>query len=146
MSCSPEQVKLVSQSSGKESRRRPARSAIQQGHLACLKDEIARSGGCWDAAKHDAKNKLLTRQIGRFPDFAVDTAGWHCLNTIFMVNLRGGQPDTRYVLGILNSKLIHALWLDRFYDQRRTFPKIKGTYLKQLPIWRINFLVPADKA
>jgi len=92
-----------------------------------------------------SKNKLLTRQIGRFPDFAVDTAGWHCLNTIFMVNLRGGQPDTRYVLGILNSKLIHALWLDRFYDQRRTFPKIKGTYPKRLPIWRINFSVPADK-
>jgi hypothetical protein len=37
-------------------------------------------------------------------------------------------------LGILNSKLLRALWIGRFYDQRQTFPKIKGTYSKQLPI------------
>jgi len=29
----------------------------------------------------------------------------------------------------LNSRVIKAFWLDRFYDQRQTFPKIKGTYL-----------------
>ena len=26
------------------------------------------------------------------------------------------------------------LWVSRFYDQRTTFPKIKGTYLKLLPV------------
>jgi hypothetical protein len=30
--------------------------------------------------------------------------------------------------------LLRAFWLQHFYDQRRTFPKIKGTYLKELPI------------
>ena len=39
---------------------------------------------------------------------------------------------------MLNSILLRALWLERFYDQRRTFPKIKGTYLKELPIPAIN--------
>jgi len=122
------------------------RYSLRWGRLACLNSEMARCGGCWDGAKHDAKNKLVTRQIGRWPDFALDTAGWHCLNTMFMVNLRDVKPDPRYVLGILNSKLTHALWLDRFYDQRRTFPKIKGTYLKLLPIRRVDFSVPAEKA
>jgi len=119
---------------------------LRWGNLACLNDDVARSGGCWDAAKHEAKNKLVTRQIGRFPDFALDTAGWHCLNTMFMVNLRDAQLNPHYVLGILNSKLMHALWLDRFFDQRRTFPKIKGTYLKQLPIWNIDSSNSADKS
>jgi len=89
-------------------------------------------------------DKLLTRQIGRYPEFAIDTAGWHCLNTMFMVNLRAAMPDPLYVLGVLNSKLIRALWLHRFYDQRRTFPKIKGTYLKQLPIPCLDHSDPAD--
>jgi len=122
------------------------RYALAWGGLACLKDEVARRGGCWDIARHDAKDKLVTRQIGRYPDFALDGAGWHCLNTMFMVNLREPQPKPAYVLAILNSKLTHALWLDRFYDQRRTFPKIKGTYLKQLPIARIDFSKASEKA
>jgi hypothetical protein len=52
--------------------------------LACLDDEIARSGGCWERSKHEAPK-----------------------------------------------------WVERFYDQRGTFPKIKGTYLKLLPIKRV---------
>jgi hypothetical protein len=63
-----------------------------------------------------------------------------------MVNLREKQPDAPYLLGILNSKLMQAIWLDRFYDQRRTFPKIKGTYLKQLPIRVVNFSEKSEKA
>lgn len=103
--------------------------------LACLNDTIAQSGGCWDETKHEAKGKLLTRQIGRFPSFAFDNIGYHCLNTIFMVTVREPkQIDPKYLLGILNSKLLRALWTGRFYDQRQTFPKIKGTYLKELPI------------
>jgi len=40
---------------------------------------------------------------------------------------------------------MQRLWTERFYDQRRTFPKIKGTYLEQLPIRRISFSTPADR-
>lgn len=40
----------------------------------------------------------------------------------------------RLLSGILNSALLRTYWLSRFYDQRRTFPKIKGTYLGELPI------------
>jgi type I restriction-modification system DNA methylase subunit len=103
--------------------------------LACLDNEIARSGGCWDRSKHEARNKLLTRQIGRTPIFAIDTEGKHCLNTLFMVSLLDTNP--LFVLGLLNSKLLGFLWVERFYDQRGTFPKIKGTYLKLLPIKRV---------
>ena len=103
--------------------------------LACLNDSVAQSGGCWDETKHEAKGKLLTRQIGRFPSFAFDDVGYHCLNTIFMVTVRESkQIEPKYLLGLLNSKLLRALWMARFYDQRQTFPKIKGTYLKELPI------------
>ena len=95
-------------------------------NLACLDTEEARCGGCWDGAKQNTKNKLLTRQIGNHPEFGPDSFGYQCLNTMFMVNVREKTCDFRLLLGILNSGLLRAYWLSRFYDQRRTFPKDQG--------------------
>jgi adenine-specific DNA-methyltransferase len=114
--------------------------------LACLTNTIAQCGGCWDESKHNAKGKLLTRQIGRYPVFALDSQGYHCLNTLFMVTVsETARLKPTFLLGVLNSKLLRALWMARFYDQRRTFPKIKGTYLKELPIALPDFKNPAEK-
>ena len=63
-----------------------------------------------------------------------------------MINVHEEDLSPFFVLGILNSRLIKAFWLDRFYDQRQTFPKIKGTYLKQLPIYSVDFSDPEDAA
>jgi hypothetical protein len=109
------------------------RWSVDWSGLACLDDDEARRGGCWDATAQNAVGKLLCRQVGFFPDFALDERGFQCLNTMFMVNPRSGT-DPLYLLGILNSVVIRAYWLDRYWDRRRTFPKIKGTYLKELPI------------
>ena len=115
--------------------------------LACLNDTVAQSGGCWDESKHQAKGKLLTRQIGQFPTFALDPVGYHCLNTIFMVTLRGeAKIKPAFLLGVLNSKLLRGLWVGRFYDQRKTFPKIKGTYLKELPVALPDLSVSSERA
>ena len=54
-----------------------------------------------------------------------------------MVNLHDAS-DPHYVLGIWNSRVLRFYWLKKFYDHRVTFPKIKGTYLKQLPIPHLN--------
>lgn len=102
--------------------------------LACLDSEDARRGGCWDRAKQDAVGKLLTKQIGRYPDFGLDEHGHQCLNTIFMVNIEDDRYSPHFLLAYLNSVVVRAYWIDRFYDRRRTFPKIKGTYLKELPV------------
>ena len=123
-----------------------SRYAVDWGHLVCLDDEVARAGGCWDPAAHNALNKMLTRQVGVYPEFAIDRRGYHCLNTMFMVNLHDQQLAPVFVLGVLNSGLVRRFWLDRYYDQRRTFPKIKGTYLKQLPICRVDVSNPEQES
>lgn len=115
------------------------RYSLVWGNLACLNDRIAQCGGCWDDEKQNASHKLITRQIGEYPMYGLDEQGHQCLNTVFMVNIKGKLLEPRCLLGILNSRLLAALWLERFYDQRRTFPKIKGTYLKLLPI-----MAPSD--
>lgn len=111
------------------------RYVARWGGLACLDDREARRGGTWDDEKQNAVDKLLTRQIGRSPEWAIDQLGYQCLNTMFMVNVFDASYDPYYLLGVLNSSLLRAFWLDRYFDRRRTFPKIKGTYLKELPIW-----------
>lgn len=118
---------------------------INWNNLACLNTEIARTGGCWNAERQDAKDKLITRQIGKHPIFGLDFLGYQCLNTVFMINVFAAGYDPGFLLGLVNSKLLEAYWKENFYDQRRTFPKVKGTYLKQLPIRLINFSDPADK-
>ena len=62
----------------------------------------------------------------------IDKKGLAVLNSAFMIVCRRINPFG--TLGILNSKLIKFYWQQKFEDKRKTFPKIKGTYLELLPI------------
>ncbi|RYE21504.1 MAG: hypothetical protein EOP45_09470, partial [Sphingobacteriaceae bacterium] len=105
----------------------------------------AKRGGCWDESVHSAAPKVLVRQIGKTPVCSLDTKGYHCLNTLFMIAPKASSSLSAYfLLGILNSRLMSYYWLNTFYDMRGTFPKVKGTYLGQLPIPELNFKVKAD--
>jgi hypothetical protein len=107
--------------------------------------EEARRGGCWDQSIHFAPEKVLVRQIGESPIASFDGERLCCLNTLFMIVLHEPDYSHRYILGVLNSRLMAAYWRAKYSDYKKTFPKIKGTYLKQLPIRRIDFGDPADK-
>jgi type I restriction-modification system DNA methylase subunit len=114
--------------------------------LACLRSREAKRGGCWDDDIHNANPKLITRQIGIIPVFGLDDTGFHCLNTVFMLTPKAQLANVFYLLGLLNSSLFAAYWRARYYDQRERFPKIKGAYLKQLPIHAIDFSNRQEKA
>lgn len=120
------------------------RYSMKWSGLACLLDRRAKRGGCWDDEKHNANPKLVTRQIGITPVFGLDSRGFHCLNTVFMLTSRG-PLSLSYLLGLLNSRLLAEFWKNRFYDQRGRFPKIKGAYLKQMPIRPIDFTDEQDR-
>ena len=102
--------------------------------LYCLFDRVAQQGGCWDEEIQFARNKVIVRQIGKKPIAAFDAKGLCCLNTVFMIKAIVAGIDEKFLLGILNSKAIGFYWQNKFSDFKKTFPKIKGTYLQQLPI------------
>jgi len=104
----------------------------------CYFNRVAKRGGCWDEAIHSARGKILVRQIGDYPEGGLDTRGFAVLNTAFMILPHIEAFDVKFVLGVLNSSSIRFYWLQKFRDDRRTFPKIKGEYLKLLPIPKIN--------
>ncbi|SMB93412.1 protein of unknown function DUF450 [Hymenobacter roseosalivarius DSM 11622] len=106
----------------------------------------AKRGGCWDESIHFAKPKIMIRQIGKVPICSIDEMGYACLNTLFMVVAKEKIIISSYfLLGILNSKLLGNYWSNTFYDMRTTFPKIKGSYLEQLPIPTLNLKKPTDQ-
>jgi hypothetical protein len=113
------------------------RWSVEWSGIALFDNEVARMGGCWDASIQNAKDKLITRQIGRYPEWGIDVRGYQCLNTVFMVDVRSEDCDPHFLLGVLNSSPLRAYWLNRFFDQRTSFPKIKGSYLKKLPLPRV---------
>ena len=99
----------------------------------CYFNREARRGGCWDESIHNYKPKVLLRQIGHFPEAGIDQKGYAVLNAAFMIVSKNSRYSAYAIAGILNSKIIKAYWLTRFHDDRKTFPKIKGGYLKKLP-------------
>ena len=106
-------------------------------HRYCYFNDEARCGGCWTESIHNAKNKIVIRQVGSTPVCGIDTEGLAVLNSAFMIVCRDYDPFG--VLGIINSKLMRFYWSQRFEDKRKTFPKIKGSYLELLPV-----LAPSD--
>lgn len=109
---------------------------VEYGGLYCFFNREAKRGGCWEEEAQLANPKLLCRQIGKYPIVGMDEQGYPVLNTAFMISKfqQGVSPYT--LLGILNSKLIKFYWKQKFSDNRKQFPKIKGTYLEQLPLNR----------
>ncbi|MGE0932556.1 Eco57I restriction-modification methylase domain-containing protein [Peijinzhouia sedimentorum] len=99
----------------------------------CFFNREAQSGGCWDEKVQFAKNKLLVPQVGKYPVSGIDTKGFPVLNTAFMIVSK--DKSLAYSLqAVINSGITKYYWLKMFYDQRQTFPKIKGTYLKEIPL------------
>jgi hypothetical protein len=101
-------------------------------------NQEARRGGCWDMSVHRAKEKVIVRQIGEHPICAYDDSRRVCLNSVFMV-VPKSKYSAKFILALLNSRFMANFWLQHYSDYKRTFPKIKGTYLLELPIARIDF-------
>ena len=85
-----------------------------------------------------SKSRIVVRQIGEFPFGSICPAFIYTLNTIYNISITNKSFELRYVLSILNSKLIQYYWTKLFYDNKSTFPKIKKEPLESIPIKNIG--------
>jgi hypothetical protein len=97
-------------------------------------DTKIKAGGCWDESTHNVPEKIVIRQIGVTPIATLDNERYYCLNTIYNITSLDNKFNYRFVLAIINSKLIKFFWKTQFYDSKLLFPKIKKAYLDQIPI------------
>ena len=111
--------------------------------VSVAKDAI-KSGG--DSRVYE-QDRIGVRQIGRRPIATILPRGWYSLNTIYNIFFTHVvHYDLRYVLGLLSSELLGWYWEVRFFDQKRTFPKVKKAPLLSLPIRTIDFSEPTEVA
>ena len=107
---------------------------IKHSNRYCYYNREAKRGGCWNDSAQLSSNKILIPQVARYPFGAIDRSGYPVLNSAFMINLNNADL-CEIILAQINSDICHFYWLNKFRDDRDTFPKIKGTYLGQLPIF-----------
>ena len=119
--------------------RNVSRYIVEYDDLYAFFNQEARRGGCWDPSVHFAEEKLIIPQVGVVPAVGYDDELHCCLNTVFMLTLKDTTYSIKYILTLLNSRCIREYWRAKFYDHKQTFPKIKGTYLLELPIRHIQF-------
>jgi len=85
-----------------------------------------------------SNERIVVRQIGRYPEGALCPPGLLTLNTIYNIYLKSEVYDIKYLLALINAKAIHFYWLKRFYDNKETFPKIKKQPLESIPVRNIQ--------
>lgn len=98
----------------------------------CFTPEAIKSGG--NATVYE-KERILVRQIGKFPEGCYCPSQIYTLNTIYNIFVNeDSSVELRYILALINSKVINYYWLNVFSDNKKTFPKIKKSPLESIPI------------
>ena len=100
------------------------------------------AGGCWDEEVHLRKGKILLKQVGRWPQAAVDEAPYCITGNVFAVILKEPTLSPYFVASILNSRLTQVVWSVVLSDFKAVFPELKGEWIEQWPIRQIDFSTP----
>ena len=101
----------------------------------CFQPDAIKSGGNSEVYK---KDRILVRQIGNYPEGCFCPSGIYTLNTIYNIFVTCSDLHLKYILAIINSKLIKAYWLKTSFDNKKTFPKIKKEPIESIPIVKAN--------
>jgi hypothetical protein len=102
-----------------------------------FREEAIKSGGKEDVYE---QRRIGVRQIGRTPVPTIVPSGIYTLNTVYNIYFTKQVLYTLdFILGIIASKLMAWYWEQSFFDEKRTFPKIKKDAILSIPIVRLNF-------
>ena len=103
------------------------------------------TGRTTDESKLGARPKLLIRKTGDSIIATYDDSGIYPEQSLyFLYNFRDGT-DPKYILGILNSRLLNRYFRDRLITNKDSIAQIKKIHLDQLPIPIISFSDARDK-
>ena len=95
----------------------------------------------------EAKEKIFFRRVGDRLIATYDDAHFYALNTLVVITLVPEiDVSLKYVLGLLNSHLMNFYYVTYLKSTKKVFSEIQARQLAQLPIRRINFSEPGDKA
>jgi hypothetical protein len=129
----------------------PALEGKQIGRYRCSPPEIAvRLDSGYDVFKskdEKYKNALyILRQTASYPIVAPHEHTTHFRNSLHGLSQPDNGVDIRYLVGLLNSKLIRFAYVESIREsQQRTFPQVKLGALSTLPMRTIDMGIKAEK-
>jgi hypothetical protein len=87
----------------------------------------------------EAKEKILLRQTSSYPICTIDTEQYFTLDTVHNGILINENFSLKYLLSLLNSKLIRFLYESSINESGKVFAQVKIIYVDPLPIKNISF-------
>ncbi|MBN2031010.1 N-6 DNA methylase [bacterium] len=88
----------------------------------------------------EVDEKIVSKFVGKSLAFCFDNEKYYVINTGVVIYLKNNIGlSTKYVLGILNSKLLSFYFKTVFTDFRNMFPIVKSGHLEKLPIKKVDF-------
>lgn len=89
--------------------------------------------------------KILMRRIGLNIIAVYDNENYYNVCDVYNI-LPKKNVNLKYILALLNSKLISYYLRTKFHNSKNLFPKIPITYLEKLPIYNIDFAIRSEKS
>ena len=102
---------------------------------AYLDYDVERIHSCKRTDIFMSPEKLLFRRVSERLMFAYDCEQFFALNTLVVVNKKATCGlDLKYILGIMNSRLLNYLYVRKFKSTKKVFSEIQARSLGRLPI------------
>ncbi|GFO97947.1 hypothetical protein ig2599ANME_2158, partial [groundwater metagenome] len=89
--------------------------------------------------------KLFVRRVGDTLTCAFDIEQLYCLDTLYTVVNISSNLNLKYILVLLNSRLLSVIYKLMVPIKGRTFPEVRIFDFNELPIRRISFVTPPDR-
>lgn len=88
----------------------------------------------------ESAEKLMFRRVSSSLIFTYDNEQFYALNTLVIVNKKdsGKGPNLKFILGLMNSKLMNYLYSNKFKSTKTVFSEIQARSVKELPIPKIS--------
>ncbi|MEX2160684.1 MAG: TaqI-like C-terminal specificity domain-containing protein [Anaerolineales bacterium] len=88
----------------------------------------------------ESNEKIFFRRVGDRLVAAYDNEKFYALNTLVVINLKPHAAiSTKYLLGLINSKLLNFYYVKYLKSTKRVFSEIQARQLSQLPIKTVDF-------
>jgi len=104
------------------------------------------TGRTTDAGKLGASPKILIRKTGDRLIAAYDDSGTYPEQSLYFLYGNRTDLDFRFILGILNSRLMNLYYRTRCLTNKRSFAQVKKADLDRIPLPPIDLSRPADRA
>lgn len=88
----------------------------------------------------ESSEKLMFRRVSSSLIFTYDYEQFYALNTLVIVNKKDSDkgPNLKFILGLMNSKLMNYLYSNKFKSTKTVFSEIQARSVKELPIPKIS--------